>query len=100
MKNARERGARVVRTSIQLHVSYDVDDKASGVMRFLREEHGVEPTAAGRILLDHADRVLGEARSLRERFERRRETQEGSVIFGMIPTIAPYLLPRVLGPFR
>ena len=65
-----------------------------------RKPRGVEPTAAGRILLDHADRVLGEARSLRERFERRRETQEGSVIFGMIPTIAPYLLPRVLGPFR
>lgn len=43
---AKERGARVVRSSIQLHVSYDVDDKASGVMRFLREVHGVEPTAA------------------------------------------------------
>lgn len=43
---AKERGARVVRSSIQLHVSYDVDDKASGVMRFLRQVHGVEPTAA------------------------------------------------------
>ena len=65
-----------------------------------RKPRGVEPTAAGRILLEHAERVLDEARLLRERFARRRESQEGCVIFGMIPTIAPYLLPRLLGPFR
>ena len=65
-----------------------------------RKPRGVEPTAAGKILLEHAERVLEEARQLRERFSQRRERQEGSVIFGMIPTIAPYLLPRLLGPFR
>lgn len=65
-----------------------------------RKPRGVEPTAAGKILLEHAERVLLEARLLRERFSKRRESQEGSVIFGMIPTIAPYLLPKLLGPFR
>jgi LysR family hydrogen peroxide-inducible transcriptional activator len=65
-----------------------------------RKPRGVEATAAGRILLEHAERVLLEARLLRERFAQRRESQEGSVVFGMIPTIAPYLLPRLLGPFR
>jgi HAD superfamily hydrolase (TIGR01484 family) len=39
-------GARVVRSSIQLHVSYDADDKASGVVRFLRLAHEIDPTAA------------------------------------------------------
>lgn len=66
----------------------------------LRKPRGVEATAAGRILLEHAERVLEEAKLLRERFEKRRETHEGSLVFGMIPTIAPYLLPRLLGPFR
>lgn len=66
----------------------------------LRKPRGVEPTAAGRILLEHAERVLGEARLLKERFSKRRETQEGSLVFGMIPTIAPYLLPKLLSPFR
>lgn len=66
----------------------------------LRKPRGVEATPAGRILLEHAERVLEEARLLRERFEKRRETHEGSLVFGMIPTIAPYLLPRLLGPFR
>jgi HAD superfamily hydrolase (TIGR01484 family) len=43
---ARERGARVVRSSIQLHVSFDADDKASGVVRLLALEHGFDPSAA------------------------------------------------------
>lgn len=43
---ARERGARVVRSSIQLHVSFESDDKASGAVRFLKLLHGVDPTAA------------------------------------------------------
>src|SRR6478735_5966566 len=50
----------------------------------IRKPRGVEPTAAGKILLEHAERVLS----------------EGRLIFGMIPTIAPYLLPRLLGPYR
>jgi HAD superfamily hydrolase (TIGR01484 family) len=43
---ARERGATVVQSSIQLHVSYDADDKASGVVRLLRLVHGIDATAA------------------------------------------------------
>ncbi len=66
----------------------------------LRKPRGVEPTAAGKILLEHAERVLHETRLLRERFAQRRNFQEGCVIFGIIPTIAPYLLPGLLGPFR
>ena len=65
-----------------------------------RRPRGVEPTEAGRVLLEHAERLLEEARKLRERFEKRRETHEGKIIFGIIPTIAPYLLPRLLKPFR
>ncbi len=65
-----------------------------------RRHRGAELTDAGRVLFTHAERVLEEARKLRQRFEQRRETQEGSVVFGMIPTIAPYLLPRILKPFR
>lgn len=65
-----------------------------------RRPRGVDPTDAGRILLDHAERLLSEARSLRERFDKRRDTHEGRVVFGVIPTIAPYLLPRLLKPFR
>jgi HAD superfamily hydrolase (TIGR01484 family) len=43
---ARERGARVVRSSVHLHLSYDGDDKASGALRFLQALHGVDATSA------------------------------------------------------
>ncbi len=43
---ARARGARVVRSSIQLHVSLDTDDKASGAVRLLWQLFGTDPTAA------------------------------------------------------
>jgi HAD superfamily hydrolase (TIGR01484 family) len=43
---ARDNGARVIQSSIQLHVSYEVDDKASGVVRFLRSAHGIDPSVA------------------------------------------------------
>lgn len=42
---ARSRGARVTRSSIHLHLSYDLDDKATGTLRFLREALGLDPTA-------------------------------------------------------
>ncbi len=42
---ARSRGARTTRSSVHLHVSFDSDDKASGVVRFLHQEHGFDPTA-------------------------------------------------------
>jgi hypothetical protein len=43
---ARERGARVTRSSVHLHVTWDGDDKASGAVRFLRHVVGLDPTAA------------------------------------------------------
>jgi HAD superfamily hydrolase (TIGR01484 family) len=43
---ARRNGARVVQSSIQLHLSFDADDKASGAVRFLGIQHGVDATRA------------------------------------------------------
>jgi HAD superfamily hydrolase (TIGR01484 family) len=43
---ARELGARVTRSSIHLHLSLEVDDKATGVLRFLSNTHGMDPTTS------------------------------------------------------
>jgi hydroxymethylpyrimidine pyrophosphatase-like HAD family hydrolase len=43
---ARRHGAMVVQSSIQLHVSFDADDKASGVVRLLRVVRGIDATVA------------------------------------------------------
>jgi HAD superfamily hydrolase (TIGR01484 family) len=43
---ARSRGARTVRSSVHLHVSYDGSDKASGAVRALVHAFGVDATCA------------------------------------------------------
>lgn len=66
----------------------------------VRKPRGVEATAAGAMLMEHAARILEEAAKAKDAFAGRRDLQTGRVSFGIIPTIAPYLLPRLLGPFR
>ncbi|MGJ8696652.1 MAG: LysR family transcriptional regulator [Verrucomicrobiaceae bacterium] len=71
-----------------------------GEQLLTRGRRGVVPTGAGRLLLHHAERLLAEESLLREQFESRSEMRSGKVNFGMIPTLAPYLLPLLLGEFR
>jgi LysR family hydrogen peroxide-inducible transcriptional activator len=66
----------------------------------IRRPRGVEPTAAGTLLMTHAVRILDEAARVKDAFAGRSDLQEGGISFGIIPTLAPYLLPRLLGPFR
>lgn len=65
-----------------------------------RHARGIEPTAAGELLLEHARTMLAQAERLQEEFQGRRELESGHFSFGIIPTLAPYLLPQLLGPFR
>lgn len=41
-----EAGARTTRSSVHLHATFDVDDKASGAVRFLRDRFGEDEGAA------------------------------------------------------
>lgn len=65
-----------------------------------RKPRGVEPTAAGLILLEHAKLLIDESARLRNRFDKRREIQQGRLTLGIIPTIAPCLLNKILPSFR
>lgn len=71
-----------------------------GEALLVRKPRGVEATAAGEMLMEHAVRMLDELARVKDAFAGRRDLQTGRVSFGIIPTIAPYLLPRLLGPFR
>ena len=75
-------------------------EKRLGEQLLMRGRRGVVPTEAGRILLHHSERLLAEEANLREQFDERNELRSGKVTFGMIPTLAPYLLPLLLGEFR
>ena len=71
-----------------------------GVVLFERTSKAVVPTAACEQLLGHvraavaeADAILAAARSLRDPLA-------GRLRLGIIPTLAPYLLPLVFAPLR
>ena len=75
-------------------------EKELGEELLIRKAKGVVPTAAGELLRTHAQRLIRDADKLRLQFEKRGQLQSGSLTFGILPTMAPYLLPRILGPFR
>lgn len=64
-----------------------------------RRARDVVLTPFGRSVLAHAERVLGEVEAL-EQTARWRSGLSGHLSLGVIPTIAPYLLPDVLAALR
>lgn len=82
--------------SQQMHIL----EQRLGEALFYRRSRGVELTVAGELLLGHARLLLAQADRLAHEFQERRDLEKGKVSFGVIPTIAPYVLPQWLAPFR
>lgn len=70
-----------------------------GVLIFDRSKQPVVPTETGRAIIEQARKVLKEAAELREIVENQREILRGELRLGIIPTLAPYLLPLFLKSF-
>ncbi|WP_323782028.1 hydrogen peroxide-inducible genes activator [Thalassovita sp.] len=64
-----------------------------------RKIRDVALTPFGRTILEHAERVLGEMRALREA-ARWHDGLSGQLRLGIIPTVAPYILPAALAALR
>ena len=75
-------------------------ESALGIALFERDRRGVLVTAAGQELVGRARRVLMEADDLVEAANRHVDPLAGSLRIGVIPTIGPYLLPRVVPALR
>lgn len=65
-----------------------------GIEIFNRDRRPVEPTDLGRRIVDQARRVLREAGRFEELILEAREVVAGDLRVGVLPTLAPYLLPR------
>ncbi|MCC7466018.1 MAG: LysR family transcriptional regulator [Saprospiraceae bacterium] len=70
-----------------------------GVKIFDRSRQPVAPTEIGQEIIAHARLVLLEANHLRELVRDHRENITGDFRLGIIPTLAPYLLPLFLKKF-
>lgn len=69
------------------------------VVLFDRSRSPVVPTAEGIVLVEQARAVLREAGLFMRTAKESREGEAGELRIGVIPTLAPYLLPLFLGHF-
>lgn len=67
-----------------------------GVLLFDRTTKGVQPTAVGVKVVQQARQVLREVQQLREVVQVEKDELVGELRLGIIPTLAPYLVPLFL----
>ncbi len=70
------------------------------VMLFDRSKQPVVPTIVGEKIIEQARIVLAEAKKVKLRADESKNELSGELRIGIIPTIAPYLLPRFTGRFK
>jgi len=71
-------------------------EKTLGIQLLERGRKGVTLTAAGREIARRAARVLADVRDLVDCARRQGSALAGAVHFGVIPSVAPYVLPPLL----
>lgn len=71
-----------------------------GIKIFDRSKKPVIPTEIGRLVIDQARVVVGENNKINEVINTYNSNISGQIRIGIIPTLAPYLLPRFAGRFK
>ena len=69
------------------------------VKLFDRSKQPVIPTETGKKILHHARRILDESTRIKELVKEERNEISGELRLGIIPTLAPYLLPLFVSEF-
>ena len=70
-----------------------------GVRIFNRDKKPLQPTEIGKEVITRARQIIRESRQLKEFVNHEKESMEGEYTIGIIPTLAPYLLPLFLPVF-
>lgn len=81
--------------SMQLHKL----EQELGIKIFDRSKQPVVPTAAGMDLIAHAKKIIEERDTLTDSVQLRKGILAGELRVGIIPTLAPYLLPLFIPSF-
>ncbi|HUH02129.1 MAG TPA: LysR substrate-binding domain-containing protein [Kofleriaceae bacterium] len=96
----RRAAERVAVTQPALSQQIKLLEEQLGVRLFERDARKVLMTPAGEDLVRRARLILGEVDQLCDNAAAAGEPLSGSLRMGVIPTVAPYLLPRVLPEVR
>ncbi|MBL7859337.1 MAG: LysR family transcriptional regulator [Cyclobacteriaceae bacterium] len=68
-------------------------------VKIFEKSQPLKPTKAGEIIVNRARSILQEVKNIKEFIRDEKESIEGEFRLGVIPTLAPYLLPRFLNEF-
>ncbi|MBQ0056020.1 MAG: LysR family transcriptional regulator [Bacteroidales bacterium] len=64
------------------------------VLIFDRSKHPIEPTPMGKRIIEQAEIILHNSAQLREMVQSEREDERGKLLIGMMPSVAPVLVPQ------
>ena len=67
---------------------------------FDRNKHPIEPTKTGERIIRQAEVALHEIHRIEEMVHNETKTLSGNIRIGIIPTIAPYLVPQFISIFK
>lgn len=70
-----------------------------GVKIFDRSKQPVTPTEIGTEIIEQARVLLGESQKIKEIISDRQKELSGELKVGIIPTISPYILPKIITEF-
>ncbi|TAE35538.1 MAG: hydrogen peroxide-inducible genes activator [Sphingobacteriales bacterium] len=70
-----------------------------GVKLFDRTHQPIVPTEIGGEIIEQARKIISESKKINEIISEKNNDLSGELKIGIIPTVAPYLLPKVLGAF-
>lgn len=71
-------------------------ERELGVLLVERKNRHVSMTQAGQAVLTHARTILSEVSAIKEITNLFQDAMVGDIRVGIIPTIAPYLLPIIM----
>ncbi len=87
----------VTQPTLSMQIKKMEDDL--GIILFDRTKKPVMPTAIGEIVIEQARLILAETAKIKELVQFNQLTLSGKLRLGVIPSIAPYLLPQFIGKF-
>ncbi|MEQ6121331.1 LysR substrate-binding domain-containing protein [Reichenbachiella sp. MALMAid0571] len=74
-------------------------EDALGVTLFDREKHPVKPTLIGTKIIEQARNILNESKKIKEIIDDEKNEVSGNITIGVIPTLAPYVIPLFISSF-
>jgi len=71
-----------------------------GVLLIERSNRQVMMTYAGKAIVEQARQVISSTRVIKEMAQSFSDPMQAEIQLGLIPTVAPYLLPKIMAPLR